>query len=157
MDIMRVFRKSVAIVFALALFTTACGSGQSEVVSNETIGDDQTAEDGATIEVPATDDQPPEGFRRFTFTFSPDDVIADVYGGDLSTFEVRSASGSETIIVGFLDATGTIDIPNEIAEGTIGVEAELPDDEFCWWSGFYTSIDSSKAVNAEVELEEVCA
>ncbi len=137
MSIMRAFRKAVAIAFALALLLTACGSNQSEVAN--------------------TDDQPPEGFRRFTFTFSPDDVIDDVYGGDLSTFEVRSASGDETIIVGFLDATGTIDIPNDIAQGAIGVEAEFPDDEFCWWSGFYTSIDSAKTVTVEVELEAICA
>lgn len=146
MDITKAMKQAVAVAFVLALLTTACGSDRSEVASNDNVPDEQ-----------ATDDQPSEGFRRFTFTFSPEDVIADVYGGDLSTFEVRSASGSETIIVGFLDATGTIDIPNEITQGTIGIEAEFPDDPFCWWSGFYTNIDSSRTVTAEVELEEVCA
>ncbi len=157
MDTMRAFGKTVAIAFVLALFATACGSDKSEVSGDDNVADEQAVEDGATTEEPTTDDQPPEGFRRFTFTFSPEDVIAEVYGGDLSTFEVRSASGSETIIVGFLDATGTIDIPNEIAQETIGVEAEFPNDEFCWWGGFYTSIDSSKTVSVEVELEESCA
>lgn len=154
---MRAFRKTVAIAFVLALFATACGPDTSEVASDRNIADEQAVEDGATTDEPTTAEQPPEGFRRFTFTFSPEDVIANVYSDDLSTFEVRSASGSETIIVGFLDATGTIDIPNEIAQGTIGIEAEFPDDEFCWWGGFYTSIDSSKTVTAEVELEESCA
>lgn len=147
MDTINALRKILAIAFSLALFTTACGSDQSEVVSNDDAADEQVVED----------DRPPEGFRRFTFTFSPEEVIADVYGGDLSTFEVRSASGSETVIVGFLDTNGTIDIPNVIAQGTIGIEAEFPDDEFCWWSGFYTSIDSSRTLSAEVELEQVCA
>ena len=157
MDIMKAVRKTCAIAFVFALFTTACGSDQSERATDDNITDEQAVEDAATTEEPTADDQPPEGFRRFTFTFSPEDVIADIYGGDLSTFEVRSASGSETTIVGFLDATGTINIPDEIANGTIGVEAEFPDDEFCWWSGFYTSISSSKTVTAEVELDEVCA
>ncbi len=128
MDTVRAFGKTVAIALVLALFATACGSDKSEVASDDNIADEQTVEDGATTEEPTTDNQPPEGFRRFTFTFSPEDVIADVYGGDLSTFEVRSAAGSATIIVGFLDATGTIGPPNEIAQGTIGIEAELPDD-----------------------------
>ncbi len=135
MDTMRAFKKVVAI----ALVTTACGSNQSEVLSNDDSADEQAVEENNTPEEATTDDEPPEGFRRFTFTFSPEDVVADVYGGDLSTFEVRSASGDETIIVGFLDETGTIDIPNDIARGAIGIEAEFPDDEFCWWSGSYTS------------------
>ncbi len=156
MDIMKTVTKTLAIAVALALFTTACGSDQSELAGNDNAANEQ-AEDVATTEEPEADDQPPEGFRRFTFTFSPEDVIADIYGGDLSTFEVRSASGSETTVVGFLDANGTIDIPIEVAKGTIGVEAEFPDDAFCWWSGFYTSIDSSRTVTVEVELDEVCA
>lgn len=158
MDTMKAVTKALAIAFALALFATACGSGQSEVASGDNAADEQAAEESTTTtEEPTTDDEPPEGFRRFTFTFSPEDVVADVYGGDLSTFEVRSASGDETIIVGFLDETGTIDIPNDIAQGTIGVEAEFPDDEFCWWSGFYTSNNAAKTLTVEVELDEICA
>lgn len=154
---MKAMTKTVAVLFAIALFATACGSDQSEVAGDDDTAGEQAAEGDATTEDETADDQPPEGFRRFTFMFSPEDVIADVYGGDLSTFEVRSASGDETIIVGFLDATGTIDIPNDIAQGTIGVEAEFPDDEFCWWSGFYTSNNAAKTLTVEVELDAVCA
>ena len=104
-----------------------------------------------------TETNPPDGFRRVTFTFSPPEVIEDVYRGDLTTFEVRSASGSETTVVGFLDEQGTIDIPNDVFDGTIGVEAEFPDDPFCWWSGFHTTIDPARILTIDVELEEVCA
>lgn len=156
MGTMKALRKPVTIAFALALFTTACGSDQSEVASDDNIADVPAAAEGAAAEESTAGDQPAEGFSRFTFTFSPEDEIAEVYGGDLSTFQVRSAFGSETVIVGFLDATGTIEIPNDIAQETIGIEAEFPDDEFCWWSGFYTNVDSSRTVSAEVELEQVC-
>ena len=158
MDIIKARTKTVTIVFAFVLFATACGSDRSdEVVDEDTNAGEEASEEGTTAEEPTTDDEPPEGFRRFTFTFVPEDVVTDVYGGDLSTFEVRSASDDETIIVGFLDASGTIDIPNDIAQETIGVEAEFPDDAACWWSGFYTSNNASKTVTVEVELEEICA
>ena len=109
MDTMKALRKPIAIAFALALLTTACSSDQAdEVVDDDSNTGEQVVDDDSTT-APVADDQPPEGFRRFTFTFTPEEVITDVYGGDLSTFEVRSASGDETVIVGFLDASGTID------------------------------------------------
>ncbi len=146
-------RKSLAIAFAVALLAGACGSNDSAV------SDDEPAQTIDTTEPdePSVDAGPPEGVRRITFEFAPEDVIEDVYQGDLSTFEVRTASDDETVVIGFLDETGTIDIPIELGRGTIGVEAELPNDEFCWWSGFYTSISSDRIVTVQVELEEVCA
>ena len=109
MDTMKALRKPIAIAFALALLTTACSSDQAdEVVDDDSNTGEQVVDDDSTT-APVADDQPPEGFRRLTFTFTPEEVITDVYGGDLSTFEVRSASGDETVIVGFLDASGTID------------------------------------------------
>ncbi len=148
METINNFTKMLAIS-VLAILLAACGSEQTAGA-----GDDEPIDS-----VPAADAEtgPEEGFRRVTFTFSPEDVIEDVYQGDLTTFEVRSASGSETVVVGFLDDTGTIDIPNEIARGTIGVEAEFPDDEFCWWSGFHTTSNPASVITIDVELEAVCA
>lgn len=146
------FTKMLAISILVA-FVAACGAEPVEGARNEPLNEDP-ADSTTEAEVETS---PPDGFTRVTFTFSPKDVIDDTYQGDLTTFEVRSASGSETIVVGFLDDTGTIDIPNEIARGTIGVEAEFPDDEFCWWSGFYTSSNPASALTIEVELEAVCA
>ncbi len=148
-------RKSLAIAFIVALLAGACGSNEpTESSDNEPA---QMVEDNTGSDEPSTDDGPPDGFRRFTFEFAPEDVIEDVYKGDVTTFEVRTASDDETVIIGFLDDTGTIDIPIELARGTLGVEAELPDDKFCWWSGFHTSINSERVVTVEVELEAECA
>ena len=162
MKTMRSARNSIGISSLLIVLAAACGSAGPVVTADDTEATTTTTQQQEVTTTGAVEQEmPPDGFTRVTFGFEPPDVIDDVYEGDLTTFEVRSASGSETVVFGFLDDTGTIDIPNDrpggLAGETLGVEAEWPDDEFCWWSGFVVVSEPGQVIAVTAELEEVCA
>ncbi len=149
--------KAVVFIFFFALASAACGSGESTVASNDGTDENSPSDTEAEAETEATAEEgPAEGFNRITFNFAPSEVIDDVYQGDLSTFEVRSSGAVETVVVGFLDETGTIDIPSEIVQDPIEVQALWPDDELCLWIGLHTPSTADSVMTIDVELEAIC-
>ena len=109
-----------------------------------------------TDEAPVTTEGPEDGFVRLTFSLSPTDAVSQVYEDDLTHFEV-SRVGDETVIYGFLDENGAIDVPGPLLGETLRVEAEYPDDPFCWWTGSTAINQTASTLDLTVELDEVCA
>ncbi len=76
---------------------------------------------------------------------------------ELSTFEVWSTSDDDPVLFGRLDATGTIDVPREALPERLRVQAELPDDPFCWWTGIVGVFALGTVQQIDLELEQECA
>ena len=160
----------LALLAGILLVLAACSSPEAIVAGDDGIAEPDVespttaaesdpvgnaVEDTADVE---PDREPPEdGFVRVTVNLRPESIIDDVYGRDRTVFEVRSAIGHIDMDFGFLDQSGTIDIPAPLLGEMLRVEAELPDDEFCWWSGSSAVNSGRTDVTITVELEEICA
>lgn len=89
-----------------------------------------------------------------TFNLEPDFVAEPMPATfDYEVFDVDRA----TELLGSLDASGTIKLPRDRMPTNLMIQAETPNDPFCWWTAFIFvgTGDNGRAV--DLELFQECA